>query len=260
MSLIQAIVLGIVQGVSEFLPISSTAHLILVPWFLGWEDPGLTFDVALHLGTLVAVLSFFWREVVDLVRQGLTQPQTGEGRLFWYLVVASVPGALAGYLLEAQAETAFRSPLRIAWALALLGFLLWWADRWGRKLKTIEDISLKDSLLIGLSQALAIMPGVSRSGITMTAGLILGLTRESSARFSFLMSIPIIAGAGLLKIKDISPQNVNSAFFLGIFFASLSGFLAIKYLLRYLRHGSYLFFAWYRLVLAAATMLYLLTR
>ncbi|WP_406677921.1 undecaprenyl-diphosphatase UppP [Moorella sp. ACPs] len=250
MNFIQAIVLGLVQGLGEFLPISSSAHLVLLPWFFRWPDPGLTFDVALHLGTLIAVVAYFWRDLIELVICGLLQPRSLDGRLFWYLIVASIPGAIFGYLLEDQAATVFRSPLLIALTLTLMGIGLWWADRVGRKTRQMENITLADSIIVGLSQALAIIPGVSRSGITMSAGLLTGMQRETAARFSFLMSVPIIAGAALLQLKDLTPADINTAFILGVLTAAVVGFLAIKFLLRYLRHGSYLLFTWYRILLA----------
>ncbi|NLW06584.1 MAG: undecaprenyl-diphosphatase UppP [Clostridia bacterium] len=260
MDVIQAIVLGLVQGLGEFLPISSSAHLVLFPWFFRWPDPGLTFSVALHLGTLIAVVVYFWHDIINLVVSGFTRPCSNDGRMLWYLAVASVPGALSGLLLEEQAETVFRSPLLVALALALMGVILWWADRRGRKIRRIEDINLTDSILVGLSQALAIIPGVSRSGITMSAGLMTGMQRETAARFSFLMSIPIITGAALLTLKDLSLRDIDISFVLGVIVAAIVGFLAIKYLLQYLRRGSYLLFTWYRIALAALVVIVYLYR
>ena len=251
MDILQAVILGLVQGVGEFLPISSSAHLVLTPWLFGWPDQGLAFDVALHLGTLVAVVAYFWRDIIEVVICGLFQPRSLDGRLFWYLVVASIPGAVFGYLLENQAETVFRSPLLIALTLTLMGIGLWLADRKGRKSRDMEDITLMDSIIVGISQALAIIPGVSRSGITMSTGLLTGMKRETAARFSFLMSVPIIAGAALLKVPDLKPADFNLAFILGVLTAAVVGFLAIRFLLQYLRHGSYLLFTWYRILLAA---------
>ncbi|GFN22560.1 undecaprenyl-diphosphatase UppP [Thermanaeromonas sp. C210] len=255
MSILQAFVLGLVQGLGEFLPISSSAHLVLVRWLLGWPDPGLTFDVALHAGTLVAVLAYFWRELLEIGREGLRQPRSREGRLLYYILLACVPGALFGVALEEQAQTVFRTPVLIALALALMGIALWAADRGGRKTRNIENITLVDSLLVGLSQALAIIPGVSRSGITMTAGLLTGMSRETAARFSFLLSVPIIAGAALWEFRHLSVAEIDAAFAVGIVTSAVVGFLAIKFLLQYLRRGSYLLFAWYRLALAALVVL-----
>ncbi|NLG86149.1 MAG: undecaprenyl-diphosphatase UppP [Firmicutes bacterium] len=250
MNVLQAAVLGVVQGVGEFLPISSSAHLVLVPWLFHWPDHGLMFDVALHLGTMLAVIVYFWRELLEIVYFGLAQPRSQDGRLFWYLVVASVPGALLGYLFEEQAETIFRHPLLIAGTLTTMGLILWWADMRGRKTRRLEDLSWTDSILIGISQGLAIIPGVSRSGITMTTGLIVGLQRETAAHFSFLLSVPIIAGAALYKLRELSLAMLDLPFIVGIVTAAVVGYLSIRFLLNYLRRGSYLVFAIYRFVLA----------
>lgn len=260
MNIVQAVVLGLVQGLGEFLPISSSAHLVLTPWFFNWPDPGLTFDVALHLGTLVAVVAYFWRDLLEIVFDALTRPHSQSGRLFWYLAVASIPGALFGMAFEEQAETVFRSPALIALTLTLMGVGLWWADRVGRKRRDMEDLGWTDSIIVGLSQALAIIPGVSRSGITMTAGLLTGMERETAARFSFLLSVPIIAGAALLKLKDLPLAAVNVPFVAGVLTAAVVGYLAIRFLLHYVRHGSYFLFAAYRFLLALAILLVLWRR
>ena len=199
MTLWQAIVLGLVQGMGEFLPISSSAHLVLIPWICNWPDPGLTFDIALHVGTLVSVVAYFWRDWLQLVRGGLKGFTTPEGKLFWFIVAASIPGAGIGFLLEHKAETVFRSPALIAVMLIVMGILLLLADRKGAKVTGLIGIRFATSFCIGISQALAIIPGVSRSGITMTTGLFAGLTREATARFSFLLSAPIIFGAAIIK-------------------------------------------------------------
>ena len=253
----QAVLLGIVQGVGEFLPISSTAHLTLFPWLFGWSDPGLTFDIALHMGTLAAVLLFFWREWLGLVVDGLLRGQPQQRRLFWALVVASVPGAVAGLLLEDAAKTVFRTPVLIAAALIVMGYILYWADvKRGRGRLDVSRVNLADAFVIGMSQAVAIIPGVSRSGATMTAGLLRGLSREAAARFSFLMSMPIILGAGVLQLKDLTPGDLTSAPFLaGIVASAVSGILSIGFLLSFLRRGSFRAFAWYRFVLGVAVIL-----
>lgn len=255
MTILQALVLGLIQGLGEFLPISSSAHLILMRFLFRWPDPGLTFDVALHLGTLVAVVAHFWRELLEIIRKGLSQPRSRDGRLLYYIVLASVPGALFGVMLEEQAETVFRTPILIALTLSLMGIGLWAAERMGSKRRKLEEINLVDSVLVGLSQALAIIPGVSRSGITMTAGLLTGMTRETAARFSFLMSVPIIAGAGLWEFRNLAWQEINAAFAVGVITSAVVGFLAIKFLLQYLRRGSYVIFTWYRLFLAALVVI-----
>ncbi len=260
MDLIQAIVLGIVQGLGEFLPISSSAHLVLVPWLMGWPYAGLTFDVALHVGTLFAIVVFFWRDWALLLSDGLRRKNTSEGRMFWYLVLATVPGAVAGYLLEDQAETVFRNPLLIGIMLIIMGLILHLADSRSPSVKRLPDMGLKESIIIGISQALAILPGVSRSGITMTAGRLVGLTRETSARFSFLLATPIITGAGLKKLTEITPADLNISFVTGVLVSAVVGFLAIKFLLHYLTRFSYALFVWYRLVLGSLVIIVYLVR
>jgi len=256
----QAVILGIVQGIGEFLPISSSAHLVLVPWFMGWPWFGLTFDVALHVGTLFAVVAFFWRDWFVLAADGLRGRRTTHGRLFWYLVVATVPGALFGYMLEGYAETIFREPLVIATMLILMGIILWLVDSKAKNLKAIEQISLRDSLFIGVSQAFAIIPGVSRAGVTMTAGRFLNLDRETSARFSFLLSTPIIFGAGVSQLPNMSPGEIDAGFILGVITSAVVGFLSIKFLLRYLTRRSFMIFVWYRLVLGLLVIGIAITR
>lgn len=254
MTVFQALVLGIIQGLGEFLPISSSAHLVLVPWLFGWQYAGLTFDVALHLGTLISIAAIFWKEWIVLIGSALRRRGTHEARMFWYLVLATVPGAVMGYLLEEQAETVFRTPLLIGIMLIVMGIFLYWADAKKPAVKGMREISMADSLLIGLSQAFAIIPGVSRSGVTMTAGRALGLSRETAARFSFLLSTPIIVGAGLFKLKDITPGDVNTAFITGVASSALVGFISISFLLKYLTGRSFALFVWYRLVAGLAVI------
>ena len=262
MTIWQAVVMGIVQGLGEFLPISSSAHLVLVPWLFKWHDPGLTFDIALHIGTLIAVIAYFWRDWVKLIMGAFQGTKTVEGRLFWYLVLATIPGAIMGLLLEEKAETVFRNPILIAVMLIVLGVILYWADRKGKKLTDINNISLGQSLMIGISQALAIIPGVSRSGITMTTGLLFGLTREGAARFSFLLSAPVIFGAGLIKVPDIlaNPGMVNAPFLIGMLVSALSGAASIGFLLKYVQKKNFLPFVWYRFLLGAVVLLVALMR
>lgn len=250
MTLLQAVIYGVIQGIAEFLPISSSAHLIVTPWLLGWEDPGIAFDVALHIGTLVAVVLFFWRDWVNLIINGFTKPKTSDGKLFWYLVLATIPGALVGKLFEEQAETLFRNPALIGAMLIIMGIVLYIADRIGRKRDQLEEVGLKRSFLIGLSQALAIIPGVSRSGITMATGLFSGLNRESVARFSFLLSTPIIFGAGVFKLKDIINATIDTMpFITGVLVSAIAGIISIKFLLEYLKNKGFGIFVWYRTVL-----------
>src|SRR5580700_8466285 len=191
---LQALILGAVQGLTEFLPVSSSAHLILVPWLFGWADPGLAFDVALHLGSLVALLLYYRREWFDLV-SSIIRPDRRSRMLLILLIVASIPGAVIGLLLEKRAETTFRDHMAvIGLTLAIMGVVLWIADVIGRNRKNLDQLYLGDAILIGLSQALAIVPGVSRSGATITTGRLLGIERQDAANFSFLMATPIIAG------------------------------------------------------------------
>jgi undecaprenyl-diphosphatase len=255
MTIFQAFILGLVQGLAEFLPISSSAHLYLVPWLFGWPYYGLTFDVALHLGTLLAVIAFFWRDWITLITQGLRRgAATQEGRMFWFIIIASIPGAIAGYFLEEAAETVFHQPVLIAVMLMIMGGILYLADRFGRKQQAVETIRLSQSAAIGLSQALSIIPGVSRSGVTISSGLLTGLTREGAARFSFLLSTPIIAGAGLLKLFDLNLADLSLPFFIGIGTSAIVGFLGIGLLLRWLKKSSFLPFVWYRLLLGVIVL------
>jgi len=263
----QAIVLGIVQGLAEFLPISSSAHLILVPWVLGWDDPGLAFDVALHWGTLFAVLIVFWRDWVQLISAGLRSLgdrrflDTPERRLFWGLVVATIPGAIVGKLLGDLAEEKLRSPLLIAVTMSVMGLLLWAADKGGRKQKLAEQMTMGEAAGIGVAQAFALIPGVSRSGSTITLGLAFGYTREAIARFTFLLSTPIIFGAGLLKFPKMLREMHSGASPLGwdglaagCIASAIVGALVIRWLLAYLRTRTFAVFAIYRLVVAAGIL------
>lgn len=257
MTLLQAIILGFVQGLGEFLPISSSAHLVLFPWLFSWPDPGLTFDIALHIGTLAAVILYFWKDWITLTVRGLTHAGSKDGRLFWYLVLASIPGAAIGYLMEDLAETIFRSPLLIAFMLIAMGGVLLWADQKSRKNIEMEDITVGAGLLIGLSQALAIIPGVSRSGVTMSAALMVGLTRKSAARFSFLLATPIIFGAALVKIPFMAshPEMFNAYFLVGILTSCIVGIISIGFLLRYIQTKDFSPFVWYRFLLGATVIL-----
>jgi len=259
---VQAVILGLFQGLGEFLPISSSAHLVLAPWLFGWTDPGLTFDIALHIGTLVAVVVYFWKDWLRLVNKGLSDARSTDGSLFWYLVAATIPGAIAGFLLEKKAETIFRSPLLIAIMLIIAGIILYWADRKSTKDIEMSKITFKTSLMIGLSQALAIIPGVSRSGITMTMGLLLGLTREGAARFTFLLSTPIIFGAALVKLPYIvaNPSLITTDFMVGMVVSFLTGIASIGFLLRYVQTKSFLPFAWYRFILGTLVIVIVLVR
>jgi undecaprenyl-diphosphatase len=259
---LEAVILGFFQGLGEFLPISSSAHLVLVPWIFGWTDPGLTFDIALHIGTLFAVVVYFWKDWLKLVTKGLTDIRSTDGRLFWCLVAATIPGAIAGFLLEKKAETVLRSPLLIATMLIIAGVFLYWIDRKSAKNIEMNEITFKTSIMIGLSQALAIIPGVSRSGITMTMGLLLGLTREAAARFTFLLSTPIIFGAALVKLPYIAanPSLITTDFMVGMVVSFVTGIASIGFLLRYVQTKSFLPFAWYRFILGSLVIVIVFVR
>jgi undecaprenyl-diphosphatase len=266
MTIFQALILGILQGLAEFLPISSSAHLALAPWLLHWPDPGLSFDVALHLGTLLAVLWYFRVEWVSLARAAASvavhrRMETEEERRALYLIVATIPGAIAGLLLQTQAETAFRDVRVIAAALIVMGIVLWLVDRNARFDRPLAAMTWKDAILIGLAQMFAIIPGVSRSGSTITAGRALGLTRESAAVFSFLMSMPIIAAAAVLKVPHVlRTEGLNAPLVVGVVASAISGWLAISVLLRFVSHRSYGPFGVYRVLLGLAVLAIAATR
>lgn len=260
MGILEAVVLGVVQGLGEFLPISSSAHLVLTPWFFGWPDPGLSFDVALHLGTLVAVVAYFWRDWLTLATHGLRGARTPEGKLFWYLVVATIPGALAGMALERYAETIFRTPELVGSMLILMGLILYWADFRGPRIRGIWQVGWREACLIGFAQALAIIPGVSRSGATIAAGRFLGLDREAATRFSFLLSLPIILGAGVFSLRDITPADLTLAFWVGVVTSAVTGFAAIAFLLRFVTTHNFNLFVGYRGILGLVTIVIALTR
>jgi undecaprenyl-diphosphatase len=256
----QAIVLGVIQGLSEFLPISSSAHLTLAPWLFGWNDPGLDFDVALHFGTLIALVWFFWQEWITLARAfaGIVRRrrvETESERRFMWVVIATVPGAIAGFVLQDYAATIFRSPTLIGTMLIVMGAILWAVDRWSGQERPLGTMRWTDALLIGLAQMFAIIPGVSRSGSTMTAGRALRFSRESAAVFSFLMSFPITAAAVLYEgPQAVREHGISAPLIVGIIASAVSGWLAIAILLKYVARHSYGVFALYRLVVGAAVL------
>ena len=257
MTTAHAAVLGVLQGLGEFLPISSSGHLIVVPWLLGWPDSGLAFDVALHLGTLAAVAFAFWRDWVRLIGAGLRgissrRPLADpDARLLLYLALATIPGAMAGLLLDDWAETIFRSPALVALTMALFGLVLGAADRRAALGERGHEVPLRDALLIGLAQALAIVPGSSRSGVTISMALFLGHRREAAARFSFLLALPITLGAALFKVPELVRSGVDyGPVLVGMLAAGISGFAAIRVLLAYVRTRDYLPFVYYRLAFA----------
>jgi undecaprenyl-diphosphatase len=251
MGYLQAIVLGFLQGLGEFLPISSSAHLAIAPYFFNWNYQGLQYDVMLHLGTLLAIIAYFWKDWVKIIVDGITRFREKEGRFLWYVLLATLPGALAGYLLEEKAETIFRQPWVIASSLIFFSVFIFLADRLARNKKTLESLNLVDILLIGLAQSLAIVPGASRSGVTIMTALFLGYRRQASARFSFLLVTPLIVGAALLEASKISLSEINGPFIAGFLSAAIFGFLSIKFLLSFLKTRNLVPFVVYRLILAA---------
>jgi undecaprenyl-diphosphatase len=260
MTPLQAIALGIIQGLSEFLPISSSAHLTLMPWLFGWEDPGLAFDVALHFGTLLAVLWYFRMEWLTLIKAAFGIVTTGrvetpEKRKVVYLIIATIPGAIGGYLLQSRAESAFRSPEIIAIALIVMGIVLWAVDKAVDQRRILGEMRWVDSLLIGLSQVIALIPGVSRSGSTITTARGLRFDRESAAEFSFLMSMPIIAAAVVMEgPKALHAGGLTNELMSGVLASAISGWLAISILMRYVSRHSYGVFAFYRVALGIAVL------
>lgn len=265
MSILQAIIMGIVQGVTEFAPISSSGHLILVPWMFGWDfvnDSSFnkTFDVALHVGTLIGAVAYFRSDIVLYTRAFFTSVKsrsvTGvEQKMAWALVIGTIPGAVAGATFSTFIEDELGAPLLIAIMLVVFALVLYLVDRMARSDRSIEDVTLRDGVILGVAQAVALQPGVSRSGVTITAGRLLGLDRASAARFSFLLSLPIIAGAGLYKGLDILQdpsmlEGMVAPFIAGMLSAAVSGFLVIWFLLSYLRKHNFALFLWYRVAVA----------
>jgi undecaprenyl-diphosphatase len=260
MSLLEVIVLGIVQGLTEFLPVSSTAHLVLIPQLLGWPDPGLSFDIALHVGTLAAVLIYFFRDWLQIIGAGFglkwgSDPSLRSNRmLLWLLIVGTIPAGIAGLLFQKQADTTLRTPIVIGISMVFIGLFMWWADGAGRGHKEIRHLSMIDSVMVGLGQALAVIPGVSRSGITISCGLLRHLDREAAARFSFLLSTPIILGAAAKDAWDLFrhqggvPHDMQVAFAVGIIVSGITGCATIAFFLNYLRRRSLNVFVAYRVI------------
>jgi undecaprenyl-diphosphatase len=284
--IIEAIILGIVQGATEFIPISSSAHLIIIPWLAGWNDPVLTslpFDVALHLGTLVAVLVCFASDWVRYFHAGIASikerriASDPDRKLAWFIIIGTIPGAIIGALAESKIEELFHKPgspiqtevlIIMAIIIAVMAVLLLLADRLAQHQENLQALTLKQTILIGLAQALSIFPGVSRSGSTITAGLALGLKRDAAAKFSFLLSAPVIAGAGMKSLYDLyqgSRVGVYGAsdlaiFIVGFVSAAVIGYLCIRFLIRYLQNHTVNVFVYYRLFLAVLVLIVALNR
>jgi undecaprenyl-diphosphatase len=259
MPILHVIILAIVQGLTEFLPISSTAHLHLASWLFGWESDSLTFDIMLHLGTLIAVVLYFFGDWIQIIGQAFGV-QAGHDRelqqnraLFWLLVIGSIPIGIAGALFHKQADTIWRTPWVIGGMLIVIGVVMWLAERASRKVRDLGAVNGSDAISIGLSQALAVVPGCSRSGITISTGLFRNLTRESAARFSFLLSTPAIAAAAAMALKDIHKHGgfhemLSTQFIVGVSVSAVTGAIVIAWFLRYLRRFSLMPFVYYRIV------------
>lgn len=259
MSLLHAIILAVIQGLTEFLPISSSAHLAITPWLLGWKDQGLAFDIALHFGTAIAVVLYFFRDWIQIVSQGFGfgighDPELKRNpRLLWMLAAASLPIGICGLLFQKYAETTLRNPFVMGTMLVVVGVLMGIADRIARLQKGIEHIRLFDAVIIGCAQALAIVPGTSRSGITITAGLFQNLDRTAAARFSFLLSTPAVVAAAAKDFHEIHksggiPEEWKIPFAVGILVSAATGCAVIGFLMRYLRRASLNVFVWYRII------------
>jgi undecaprenyl-diphosphatase len=269
---IQALVMGLVQGLTEFLPVSSSGHLILVPWFFGWKGPfidSLAFSVMLHMGTLLALLVYFWRDWLALVPAGLASIRDRslagdpDRKMAWLIVVATIPAVLVGPLLNDTIESSVREPAKVAVMLCIGAAILWLAERWGSKLREMTSLTFVGAFGIGVAQVLALVPGISRSGVSIAGGLFQGLNREAAARFSFLMATPVVAGAGafealkLIRATDVKPDL--HLIVIGFVAAAISGLLAIRFMLEFLRRQSVNSFVVYRVVLAAAVFVVLLS-
>jgi undecaprenyl-diphosphatase len=270
---IQALIMGLVQGLTEFIPVSSSGHLVLVPWLFGWKDPfidSVAFTVVLHMGTLVALLAFFWRDWVTLIPAGLAaiRDRSLKGdpnrKMAFLLVVATIPAVIVGPIFESKLEDLVREPARIALMLCVGAAILWLADRWGSKQRDETSLTFRDSLGIGIAQVIALVPGISRSGISISAGLFLGLNREAAARFSFLMATPVLGGAGVWEARkfltgDAGPSPEMNVVVIGFLAALVSGFLAVRFMLAFLRRQPLTAFVVYRVVAAIVVFIVLLS-
>lgn len=257
MTIFESIFLGIVQGLTELLPVSSSAHLNILPWMFSWEGIPYSYDIALHAGTLLAILIFFFNDWLNLIigayKITFKKEKNAEGKMFWYIVLATIPGGIIGFILDRYCEDILSKPVIIAIALIVMGILLYVIDKNSANKTKYEDMGLKQTFLIGLSQALAFIPGVSRSGITMTTARSMGVEREAAAKYSFMLSTPIILGATLYKLKYF---EFNLQFILGILTSFLVGILVIKFLLAYLKKASFKPFAIYRVIFGIIILIY----
>lgn len=270
MNLVQAIILGIVQGATEYLPVSSSAHLVLVPWLLGWGEPTFAFDVLVQWGTLVSVIVYFWRDLWGIVRgvlSGLARRrplETFEARLGWYIVLATVPAVILGALFKDWFEAAFSAPRAVAVLLLGTAAMLVAAEYWGRRVRRLDTLTWLDAVIVGIWQAASLLPGISRSGATITGGVLRGLDRRSAARLSFLMSVPVMLGAGLLALQDLVEAGLLGAqlpvLVTGFAAAALTGYACIRWLLGYLQRGRLHGFAIYCGVVGVLCLIIALAR
>lgn len=248
MEIYQALILGIIQGLTELLPISSSAHLTIIPWIFNWTIPE-SFDVALHFGTLLAIVIYFFKDWLELIIGGykyvVKKEKTVQGRMFWYIVLATIPGGIVGFVLDTFLSGVLNRPIIIAIALTVMGIILYFVDKKSKSQTEYEQMTLKQTFLIGVSQALAFIPGVSRSGITMTTARAMGVKREAAAKYSFLLSTPIVFAATVLKFKDFI---FDLPFIIGVLASFVVGIMVIKFLLKYLQKGSFKAFAIYRII------------
>lgn len=268
MEIIQSIILGALQGLTEFLPISSSGHLVLVPYFFKWNYQGVAFDVALHAGTVAALLVYFWKDWLIIIKNAFTKKTNDAAldsekypnNLLWQIAVASIPAGILGLFIDKYVEKVFHSVLLLAFNFAFFGWLLWYADKKAKTNLAPAGLTYKKSFLVGIFQALALIPGVSRSGITITASRLIGLKRDAAARFSFLIATPAIVGALLVKLPDILKEEVALSFWLGVLAAALFGLAAIKFLLVYLKKSDFSIFLWYRLAIALLILIVYFSR
>ena len=264
MTILQSFILGIVQGITELLPISSSAHLNLIPWIFGWNIPD-SFDVALHFGTFFSIVFYFYKDWIELIKEGLKvfidlkkdskglRIKSKKYKMFWYIVFATIPGGIIGFLLDYKLEDNLANkPLLIAIMLIIMGIILYIVDKKASTTTKYDEMNFIQTFLIGLSQALAFIPGVSRSGITMTTGRLMGVSREGAAKFSFMLSTPIVFAASLYKLKDFI---FNLPFIIGVITSTFVGILAIEFLLKYLKKGNFIFFTIYRVVLGTVIII-----
>ena len=259
MSVFQALVLGLVQGLTELLPISSSAHLNILPWLFSWNSIPESFDVALHAGTLLAIGIFFFKDWINLIigayKQVVKKEKNREGTMFLYIVLATIPGGIIGFILDKYCEEILTKPLIIAIALIIMGIILYLVDKYKKSEVDYEHLTLKQTFVIGVSQALAFIPGVSRSGITMTTARSMGIKREAAAKFSFMLSAPIVLAATVLKLSEF---EFTIPFFVGVFVSFIIGLFVIKFLMNYLQKGSFKAFAIYRVIFGLIIIIRLL--